>query len=116
MKGSEFAFHYFHLLFYKCHNINLKCVESDIDSPGCIKNKRATISPINKKNKCFQYEMIVALNHERIKKDPQRIAKIKLFINKCYWEKINIPSEKDDWKKLQKYNQTNALNVLYDKK
>ena len=53
------------------------------------------------------------LNYEEIKKDPQRITKIKPFINKYNWEGINFPSQKDDWKKLRK---TSALNVLYAKK
>ena len=56
------------------------------------------------------------LNHEVIKKDPQRITKIKPFINKYNWEGINIPSEKDDWEKFEKNNVTIALNVLYAKK
>ena len=56
------------------------------------------------------------LNHEGIKKDPQRITKIKPFINKYNWEGINIPSEKDDWEKFEKNNVTIALNVLYAKK
>ena len=34
--------------------------------------------------------------HEGIKKDPQRITKIKTFVNKYKWEEINFPSEKDD--------------------
>ena len=35
-----------------------------------IKNKNATIIAINKKgNKCFQYAVKVALDHEEIKKD-----------------------------------------------
>ena len=44
----------------------------------------------------------VTLNHEEIKTDPQRITKIKPFINRCNWEGINFPSEKDDWKNLRK--------------
>ena len=36
-----------------------------------------------------------------MKKDPQRIIKIKPFINKYKWEGINVPSEKDNWKKLR---------------
>ena len=103
MKGSEFAFDYVHLLYYKCHKINPNRGGSYIDSPDWIKNKKATINPINKKdNKCFQYAVTVALNYEEIKKDPQRITKIKPFINKYNWEGINFPSEKDDWKKLRK--------------
>ena len=35
---------------------------------------------MNKKyKKCFQYAVTVALNYEEIKKDPQRITKIKPF-------------------------------------
>ena len=56
---------------------------SIIDSPDWIKNKRATINPNNKKdNKSFQYAVTIALNYEEIKKDPQRITKVKPFVNK----------------------------------
>ena len=62
-----------------------------------MKNKKATINPINKKdNKCFQCAITVALNYEEIKKDPQRITKIIPFINRYNWEGIFFPSEKDD--------------------
>ena len=82
-----------------------------------IKNKKAIIKPINKKdNKCFQYAVTVGLNHEEIKKGPQRLTKIKLFINKYNWKGINFPSEKDDWKKFGKNNVAIALNVFYAKK
>ena len=40
MKGSE---------FYKCHKINPNGGRSHIDSSDWIKNKKATINPINKK-------------------------------------------------------------------
>ena len=42
--------------------------------------------------------------------------RIKPFINKCNWEEINFPSEKDDWKKFEKKNVKTALNVLHTKK
>ena len=101
-------------MYYKFHIINPSRGGSYIDSPDWIKNKKATIDPINKKdNKCFQY---VALNHEEIKKDLQRITKIKSFTNKYNLEGINFPSKKYDWKKFQKNNLTLALNVLYSKK
>ena len=41
---------------------------------------------------------------------------MKPFINKYTLEGINFPSEKDDWKKIEKNNVTIALNVLYAKK
>ena len=49
--------------------------------------KQATINPINKvDNKCFRYAVTVALNYEEIKKDPQRITKIKPSIDKYNWK------------------------------
>ena len=114
MKGSEFVVDYVHLMYYKCHKTNLNRGESYLDSPDLIKNKKAIINPINKKdNKCFQYPIIVALNYEKIGKHAERRTKIKHFINEYKWERINCPSENDDWKKFQKHNVTIALNVLY---
>ena len=103
MKGSNIVFEYVHLLYYKCHKINLNRGGSYIDSPDWMKSKKVTINPINKKvNKCFRYAVTITLNHEEIKKDPQRITKIKLFVSKYNWEGINFPSEKDDLKKINK--------------
>ena len=103
IRGSEFVFDYVQLLYYKCHKINLNRGGSYIDSPDWIKNKKATINPINKKdNKCFQYALTITLNYEEIKKDPQRITKIKPFINKYNWEGINYPQKKMIGKKLKK--------------
>ena len=55
------------------------------------------------------------LNHEE-KKDPQRITQIKPSINKCNWEGIIFPPEKDDWKIFWKNNMAIAHNVLHAKK
>ena len=92
---------------------------SYIDSLDWIKNKKATINPINNKdNKCLQQKVTVALNYEEIRKNSETIRKIKSFINKYRWEGINFPVEKYDWKKFQKNNLriVNAFNVLYAKK
>ena len=54
------------------------------------KNKKATINPINEKDhKCFHYAVTVALNHGEVKRGPQRITKIRPFINTCNWVGIN---------------------------
>ena len=51
------------------HVINFIIGRSYIHSPDWIKNKKATINPINKKDsKCFQYAATVALNHKRKKR------------------------------------------------
>ena len=74
MKGSEFVFNYVHLLYFKCHEINLNRGGPNRDSPDWIKSKKkkkTTINPINKKdNGCFQYAVTVLLNYEEIK-DPE---------------------------------------------
>ena len=50
------------------------------------------------------------------KKICKRQQKIKPFKNKCNWEVTGSPSKKDDWKKLEKNNETIVINVLYAKK
>ena len=82
MRRSEFIFDSVDLLYYNLQKINLNRKGSSyIDSPKWLKNKKATINPKNNDNNCFQYALTVALNYNNIKKDPQRISKIKPFIN-----------------------------------
>ena len=95
------------------HKISLSRSGFQIDSPKWLKNKRETINPKNNDEKCFQYAMAVALNHKSIVKDPQRISKIKPFINKYNWKEINFPSHKSNWKKFERNNNTIALNIIY---
>ena len=81
MKEIEFIFDSVDLLYYKPHRISLNRGGSYIDSPEWLKNKKPTINPKNNEDKCLQYVVTVALNHEQIKKDPQKISKIKSFID-----------------------------------
>ena len=117
IKGSQFVFDHVHLLYDICHNKNLNRGGWYIDSPDWIKSKKATINPIKKRDdKFLQYAVTVEWRYEEIKKDLQRITKIKPFVNKYNLEGINLPSEKYDWKKFEKSNVTISLNVLYSKK
>ena len=52
---------------------------------------------------------------KKSKKDMQKTAKIKTFINKCIWEGINPSSEKSDWKKFEK-NKNNCSQCFVCKK
>ena len=64
MRSNEFLLDYVHLIYYKCHKINLDCGGSHIDSSDWVKNKKATINTIIKKdNKFFQYAVTVTLNY-----------------------------------------------------
>ena len=79
--GSRFVFESVELLSYNVHKTSLKRRKSYIKSPEWLMNKRATINPKNKDNKCFQYSTTVALNHENIENHPERISNIKHFID-----------------------------------
>ena len=90
MRGSDFIFDRVHSFYYKCHKITPNRGGSYMYSPDWIKSKKTTIKLINEKdNKCFQYAVTVALIHEKIKKDPQGITKIKYYVDKYNWEGIN---------------------------
>ena len=94
IRGSEFVFDSVDLLLYKLHKISLNRGGSYIDSPKWLKNKKATIKPKNKDEKYFQYALTVALNYQNIKKDPQKISKIKPFIDQHNCKEIDFPSHK----------------------
>ena len=114
MKGSEFYFDGVNSLYYDLNKTSLDGGGSYIDSRKWIKNKKATINPQNKKHyKCFQYALTVALNHEKIKDHPDRISKIKPFIDHYNWNEIDFPSTGKDWKKFESNNKSIALNILY---
>ena len=113
MRGSEFIIDSVNALYYDLNKISLSRGGSHIDSPEWLKNKKATINPKNNDDKCFQYALTASLNHEQIKKDPQRISKIKPFIDQYNWKEIDFPSHKKDWKKFQSNNKSIALNILH---
>ena len=79
----------------------IKRGKSCIKSPEWLISKRATINPKNKDNKCFQYSITVALNHQNIENHPERISNIKPFIDQYNWEGIiEFPTGIKDWKTL----------------
>ena len=111
MKGSEFIFDSVNLLHYHLQKTSLKRTRSSyIDSPEWLKNKKATINPKNNDDNCFQYALTVALNYQNIKKDPQRISKIKPFIDQYNWKEIRFPQHEKNWKNFELNNKSIALN------
>ena len=65
MRGNDFTFNCVYLLCYKCDKTNF--IKGGLYM-NCIKNKKATINPINKDdNKCFPYTVIVALIYDKYK-------------------------------------------------
>ena len=115
MKGSDFIPDSVDLLYYQLQKTSLKRTRSSyIDFLKWLKNKKSTINPKDSDNNCFQYALTVALNYQSIKKDPQRISKIKPFINQYNWKETDFPAQPSkDWKNFESNNKSIALNVLY---
>ena len=106
MRRSEFIFDSIDTLYYDLNKISLSIDGSYVDSSEWLKNKKATINLKNNSHKCVQYVLTVALNYEQIKKDPQRISKIKPFIDQQSWKEIDFLSHRKDWKKFESNNKS----------
>ena len=73
------------------------------------------INPQNKDEECFEWAVIVALNHEEIRKDHHRISRMKYYENQYNWKRLRFPSIK----KINKFDKSNrgiTVNVLFSKK
>ena len=88
IRGSEFIFDSVDLFYYKLNKVGLNRGRSYIDSPEWLKNEKATINTKNNNDKCFQFTLTVALNHKQIKIYPERILKLKPFIDQYHWKNI----------------------------
>ena len=111
MRGSEFEFDGVNFLYYDFNKTSINKGGSYRDSPKWLKDKKSTINPKNNDDKCFQHAVTLALNLNKIKKDPHILSKIKPFIEK-YIEDIVFPSTIKDRKKFECNNEV-ALNILY---
>ena len=112
MRGSEFEFDGVNFLYYDFNEISLNRVGSYIDSPKWLKDKKSTINPKNNDDKCFQHAVTLALNLDNIDNHPERISKIKPFINQYNWKDIDFPATNKDSKKFELNNEV-ALNISY---
>ena len=70
MKGSEFEFDGVNFLYCDFNKISINRGGSYIDSPKWLKDKKSTINPINNDCKCFQNAVTLALNLDKIRKNP----------------------------------------------
>ena len=107
MRGSEFEFDRINFFYYSFNRGG-----TFIDSPKWLKDKKSTINPKNNDDKCFQYAVTLALNLDNIDNHPERISKIKPFINQYNWKDIDFPPTNKDWRKLELNNDI-ALKILY---
>ena len=97
------------------HKIDLRRGSSYIPSPEWLKAKKAVINAKNKKdNYCFAYATTIAIYHNEIGRDLDRISKRLLdWIEKIDWNGIDFPASASDYKKFKKLNEDIALNVFF---
>ena len=112
MKGSDFEFDGVNFLYYDFNKISINRGGLYINSPKWLKNKKSTLNPKNNDYKCFQYAVTLALNLDKSNNHPERISKIKPFIEQYNWKAVDFPSTSKDWKKFELNNEI-ALNILY---
>ena len=112
MRGSDFEFDGINFFNYNFNKTNICRGGSYIDSPKWLKDKKSTISPKNNDHKCFQYAITLALSFDNINNHPEKISKIRPFIDQYNWKDIDFPATSKDWKKFELNNKV-ELNILF---
>ena len=59
---------------------------------------------ITSEDNCFQNALDDALIYQNIKANPERISKLKKYINQYNWKDLKFPLDKEDWKKSEQSN------------
>ena len=113
MRAADFVFIGINYFYYDFNRVSISKGGSYIDSPKWLKDKKSTVNQKNNDNKCFQYATTLALNFNKIDKNPQRISRIKPFIENYNWNDINFPAAKKDWNRFEVNNKNVVLNILY---
>ena len=81
---------------------------SEINSLGWLIGKKEAI--INNDNS-FRNALDDALNYQNIKTNPERISKLKPYINKYNWEGIEFPAGPKEWGKFERNNK--QLHLMF---
>ena len=90
----------------KCYYFAVKS-KLELYSSQWLRSKKESIT----KDNCFQNALDDALNYQTIKANPERISKLKKYINQYNWKDIKFPSDKENWKKFEQNDKDIALNV-----
>ena len=114
-EGSSFVYESVEECNMHFHKIDLCRGASFIDTPEWLKNKKATINPQNANNAyCFMYAIAIALFHEALGNNPDRISKKLIeYVNAFNRHEIDFPASYDDYVLFEKLHDVVALNILY---
>ena len=89
----------------------------ELNSLGWLRGKKELLinNNNNDNDNNFQNALDDALNCQAIETHPERISKLKPYINKYNWKGIEFPAGSKEWQKFEQNNKTIALNILYVK-
>ena len=82
----------------------------ELYSSECLRSKKESITDADK---CFQNALNDSLDYQKIKKQPQKISKLKSYINQYNLKSIKFPLDKEYRKKFEQNNKEIALNILF---
>ena len=103
-------------LYINFHRLALRQGASYSELPKWIKSKKAVINPQNKDEECFKWAVVAALNHKEIKKDHQRISRLRPYENQYNQKEFEFPVSIKKIGKFEKNDPDIAVNVLFSKK
>ena len=95
------------------HKLELTRGSSHIELLDWIATKKAVINPKNEDEECFKYAVVAALHHEVISDHPERVSKLRPFVERYNWEGLEFPMALNKISKFEKRNLEIAVNVLF---
>ena len=110
---SDFTLDKIMHLYINFHKLVLTRGSSYNELPEWMKSKKAVINSQNKDEECFKWAVIAALHHEDIKKDHQRISRLRPYENQYNWKGLEFPVSIKKIDKFEKNNPGIAVNVLF---
>ena len=110
--GSGWIFQGIKILEIKVDKHNPLNGGSYINLPDVSRSKGAVINIQNKDNKCFEYPILSAQNHDKIKTNSERPSKYKEHLNKLDFTGIEFPVSLKDIDKFEKNNPEIRVNVF----
>ena len=103
-------------LYINFHRLALIRDSSYVKFPKWIKSKKAVINPQSKDEECFKWAVVAILHHKEIKKNHQRISRLRPYENQYNWKGLEFPVSIKKIDKFEKNNPGIAVNVLFSNK
>ena len=100
-------------LYINFHRLALTWGSSYNELQEWIESKKAVINSQNKDEECFKWAVIAALHHEEIKKDHQRMSRLRPYEKQYNWKGLEFPVSVKKIDKFEKNNPGIAVYVLF---